>query len=275
MDEGAEISQQGVPLSQASDDQKVIDTRWITLDIFKEYTYTNSVTSGVSGDFAFPVIIVATHNLGYIPVFDYQITSISYSDPNLGILGANLWADTQNIYYAPEYFSLQPTVTTTLSIQVRVYTLNVTIPFTAPTVQAISITNNTDTGYGIEFVADNNASPNISQDPIGEYSFSTRLKPLNILQNGLTEAVVGGQNNGYIIIDYSYPTNPIYQICQYFPNGIVNSNYNLPQALMGPLGFQGMRSTINNGVISITGEQAALTGWFAYIIFKDPIGLTQ
>ena len=278
MDEyGAEISQQGIPVKQATDDQKVIDTRWVTLDVQGVYEYNSVVTVPLNnGGGATQGIVLCTHNSGFLPAYDYVINSYSLSASVLGET-FNLYADTTNVYLVSHFGTDASSIVLTINVTIQVYTLPITQSFQAPTVQSISAVNESNTGYGIEFVADSNASPTIGQDPVGEYSFSTRLKPLNILQTGTytVNTAVGSANRGYIVINYSYPQNPLYQLCQYYPNGVTTAHISIPQALVGPLGYQGAKGSVGNGVILITGSGSALSGSFAYILFKDPIGLTQ
>jgi len=277
MDEyGAEISQQGIPVKQATDDQKVIDTRWVTLDVQNVYEYNSIVTVPLNDGGATQSIVLCTHNSGFLPAYDYVINSYSLSTHVIGET-FNFYADATNIYLVPFFEVGGSSIVLTINVTIRVYTLPITQSFQAPTVQSISAVNETNTGYGIEFVTEANASPQISEDPVGEYSFSTRLKPLNILQTGTytVNDTAGVPNSGYIVINYSYPQNPLYQLCQYYPSGISSAALSMTQALVGPLGYQGAKGSVGNGTILIAGSGSALSGSFAYILFKDPIGLTQ
>jgi len=272
MANGAEISQQGVPVDKATDDQKVLDTRWKTLDIFREYTYQNTVTLQMSStNINTNYLTIFAHNLGYIPAHDYVINSYSVSDPSALVSSLPVYADTQNIYLLPHITSFVASPTLTVNITGRVYTLDITTYFQAPTVNAISTNNPTTSEFGAEFINPNLASPNISTDPIGEFNFSTKLKPLNILQCGTIATVSGG-----LIISYNYPVNPIYLLAQYLPNGFTTAKgINITTPLVGSLGFQGGRGSITSNTITVNGVQTAFSGSFAYILLKDPIGLAQ
>lgn len=275
MDEGAIISQQGIPIDQASDDQKVLDTRWVTLNIFSGPNYSNVLNLPMVLDGALYVntgyTTIYTHNLGYLPAFDYLINSYTLSDPN-AYTSFEVYADTNNIYLAPSIVTTFSAITLSINITLRIYTLPITQSFQAPTVNTISSVNPTQSNYGVEFALPADVAPDISNLPIAEYSFSTRLKPLNILQTGTyTIPGVGGS----IIINYNYPQYPLYMLAQYFPNGINYANLTIANPLVGSLGFQGGRGTISPTTITINGVQAYFFGSFAYILFKDPIGLKQ
>lgn len=270
MDEGAEITQQGVPISQASDDQKVLDTRWVTLNIFAEPTYSNTITLNLHNGLTTNIIVVYSHNLGYPPAFDYQINSISVSDGAALITATNLYADSNNIYLIPQISIFNPPATLTISLNLRVYTLNITTNFQAPTVNTISSVNPTQSNYGIEFPLPADVAPQIGNLPVNEYSFSTRLKPLNILQNGTVTA-----SNGSISISYSYPKYPLYMLAQYFPNGYSFNTAVVANPLVGSLGFAGGQGTINSTTLTVSGVQSAFSGSYAYVLLKDPIGLKQ
>lgn len=273
MDEqfGAAISEQGVPLAQASDDQKVIDTRWKTLDILYDYTYSNTVALTMVSHFNTNYIEISTHNLGYLPAFDYEILSYTLTDPSATVAWF-AFADNVNVYLVPQIISLQANVSLTVSVAVRVYALNITQFYQAPNVQAISTANPSSTGFGIEFIKPADASPVIINNPINEYSFNTQLHPLNILQNGTYTIPSGGTT---ILINYTYPQFPLYLLAQYLPSGYVSTHVSVPGPLIGSLGFQGGSTTISSTALTVTGVQSTLSGSYAYILFKDPIGLNQ
>lgn len=270
MDEGAEISQQGIDVSKASDDQKVLDTRWVTLNIFVETTYTNSIQLTLNNGLSIDYVIIYKHNLGYIPAFDYSI--IQNCSDGTAIFGQNIIADSSNVYYIPNCSVNNPPATISFTITLRIYDLPITQSFQAPTVQSISTVNPSASGYGVEFINPNYASPIISNDPVAEYNFSTQLKPLNILQYGTTTTQAG-----FINIAYNYPQYPLYMLCQYYPNGYsrVGSFVKLPNPAVTSLGFAGGQGSINSTTITVSGVQSIFAGSFAYILFKDPIGLKQ
>jgi hypothetical protein len=276
MDEyGAEISQQGIPVSQASDDQKVLDTRWKTLDIFGSNVFNTTVTlstNATGGNLGFTTqyFVLYSHNLGYLPAFDYEINSISISDGSALANNILVVSDSNNVYLVPQIGSFLTSLTLTITITVQVYALDITTYFQAPTIQAVSTNNPTTSNYGVEFVNPTLAAPLIGELPVAEYNFSTRLKPLNILQNGTVAT-----SNGSISINYNYPNNPIYLLAQYFPNGYNTANISIGNSLVGSLSFQGGRGTISSTTITVNGVQSNLIGSFTYILLKDPIGLIQ
>jgi hypothetical protein len=270
MDEGAIISQQGIPIDQASDDQKVLDTRWVTLNIYTEQIYTNTISLTLQTGLSTNYLTVYRHNLGYVPAFDY-VVSQTCSD-STATFGQDVVADNQNIYYIPNCSVNNPPATLTITIILRIYDLPITQSFQAPTVNTISSVNPTQSNYGVEFALPADVAPKISEFPVAEYAFSTRLKPLNILQYGTVTAV-----GGYISINYNYPNYPMYMLCQYYPNGYsrVGSLVKLGNPAVTSLGFSGGHGTINSTTITVSGTQSIFAGGYAYILLKDPIGLTQ
>lgn len=276
---GAAISEQGIPVNTASDDQKVLDTRWKTLDIFAEYTYTNTLTinttalgNGSNIGFSKNFITIFSHNLGYLPGIDYIVNSYSVSDPNPLIEGFFPYADANNVYLAPIIGSVLTSLSLTISITIRIYALDITTFYQAPTQQPESTVNPNTSEFGAEFINPKFASPDIQDASIEQYSFSTKLRPLNILQHGIASST------GNIAISYNYPKKPLYLLATYLPNGLpagLATHISLPGPLVGDLGFQGGRGTITNDIINIRGVQASLSGNFVYILFKDPIDITQ
>jgi|ERR1035437_4801109 hypothetical protein len=274
-DYGAAISTQGIPVDQASDDQKVLDTRWKTLNIFTEFTYSNTVILNINnpgGSLASNTnyFTIFAHNLGYLPAFDYVINSFTVSDNSqAGINQFNVYAGANNIYLVPTINTvLNANIILTINMTVRVYTLSITTEFQGSSVQGQAISNSKQSEYGVDFIKPGLASPNIINDTIDEYSFSTKLRPLNILQHGTTFSKV------VIHIPYNYPKYPFYLFCEYSPSGqTYNHKCTIPEPIVGDLGFQGGRGIITSTMVSISGLQSGLQGNYAYILFKDPINI--
>lgn len=284
-DYGAIISEQGIPYKQASDDQKVLDTRWLTLDIVAEPVYTNTLTLATSapGDgstlgFTKGTIILYSHNLGFLPAFDYEIGSISISDPNAQNVAEDVEvvSDGNNIYYFPNIGTIDTSITVTVTINLRIYNLPITNSYTAPVVQSTPVSAPTPSEYGVEFLNSNSTALDIQDASINDFSFSTALRPLTVLQTGTYTVTTSGPNDGFVVITYDYGEHPLYLLATYSPPGTFTSLTGLA-TLVGPvvgsLSFAGSRGTISNNTITIGGQQAALDGSFAYILFKDPLDL--
>lgn len=275
MDEGAVISEQGIPVNSASDDQKVLDTRWVTLDIVAEPNYNSTVTmqttapgDGSTFGFTTSYIILYSHNLGFLPAFDYEIVSETFT----GSIAQNtptVYADAQNIYFIPVVETVQTSLSISLNINLRIYNLPITSSYQAPVVQGIPITQPVISEFGVKFLDQNSTALDIRDASIDNYSFNTQLRPLNILQHGTVTV-----SNGSIVINYTYDQHPFYLLAPYSPSIYTDAGgVSIAAPLVSALSFAGSRGTVTNNTISITGQQSVLTGSFAYILFKDPMDL--
>lgn len=268
-DYGAAISEQGISVNKASDDQKVLDTRWATLDIVAEPVFNETLTLATNGsNDTTQVIVVYAHNLGFQPAFDYEVVSKTFVAPVISDNGVFV-ADKINIYYVPFVASSTNPVVVDVTVNLRVYNVPITAEYQAPIVQAQPRSGDITVPYGAKFLNSQSTALDINTASIDNYSFNTQLRPLNILQHG-TVAVSGG----LILIPYNYAQHPLYMLAQYFPNGYSDaSGAAIAGPLVGSLSFAGGKGSITSTQITVQGVQATLTGTFAYILFKDPIDL--
>jgi hypothetical protein len=286
---GASISVQGVPVKTASDNQKVIDTRWLTLDIFQDFNYSgtfsfNTSAPGDGSTIGYPTApyLLYNHQQGFLPAYDYIINTFTCSDPTATVYHS-FYADTNNVYYAPELATIQQSVSITLNITIRMYTLPITQTFNAPNVQQQATSTPNSSEFGVEFINPQYAAPTISNASINQFNFTTQLRPLNILATGVY-ALTGYPdiNAGLVVIPYNHINPPLYMIAPYLPNGF-KKQFNFPQfgmsqPLIQPLGFSGGRGKVTSKSITIGGVQGALGGvgaFYAYILLKDPLTAAQ
>lgn len=271
---GAQFSEQGIPLSSASDDQKVLDTRWLTLDIVAEPIYSNTLQLATTapGDgstlgFTTSSIIIYSHNLGFVPAFDYEITFQSISDPAADAAGLNVVSDSTNIYLVPDLGTVDTSITLSINISLRIHNLPVTASYTAPVVQSTPVTAPTQSEYGVQFLNQNSQALDIQDASINDYSFNTQLRPLTVLQTGTVTAPIS--------ISYNYGQHPLYLLCNYYPTTYASPSgkASIAGPVVSAMNFAGSRGTIVNNTITVNGQQASLTGSFAYILFKDPLDL--
>lgn len=284
-DYGAIFSEEGVPVTTASDDQKVLDTRWVTLDIAEEPNYTATLTlpttapgNGSTLGGTYTNVIAYSHNLGFLPAFDYEIVSSTVSDPNAVSVDPVFVSDGQNIYYSAGISTLLSSVTVTINVNFRIYNLPITTNYVAPVVQTDPTAAPVQTGYGAKFLNSNSLALSINNSSVENFSFNTQLRPLNILQHGpvTVPSSPSDPNFGKIIINYSYNgRHPVYLLAIYYPTTAQNGNATLPSPSVGALTFSGGQSTITDTVLTIAGAQSALIGSFAYILLKDPLDIVQ
>jgi hypothetical protein len=277
---GVALAEQGIPITQASDDQKVLDSRWYTLDILDEPNFSLNVNRTPSGTTDTFITTVYQHNLGYPPAFDYIQNTFTYSGNFFVEAAYYLVSDANNIYLIAGALLANGGYSFVLDIQLRIYTVNITQTYQAPIVQATTVSNNQSVSYGAEFLNGSGGDLSLGQPPAQEIAFSTSMRPLTILQTGTaTNAPALAYLPGTIPLPYSTPYPPLFQLAQYFPaipgvsGSLTNAIYSQISTypIVGSLSFAGSRSVIANSTIWIGGAQAELTGPFAYILFKDPL----
>lgn len=266
-DFGAEITQQGLNVTDASDDQKVLDTRWKTLDIFDEPNFSQTVTFPVSGGATRSYITIYSHEQGFLPAFDYVVNNFTMSDPSAN-QDIQLYTDSQNIYLIPQITSSLSSVTVEIDITLRVLTLPITEEYQAPVVQGVPLNVNSSSGEGVEFLKPSSAGIDISTANPEQLDFSTRLRPLNILQHGTTTIT-----STTIVINYVYNNPPLYSLAIYQPDGFTFPGGKIAGPLIGALSFAGGKGTVTSTQITVSGTQASLAGSFAYILYKDPLNI--
>lgn len=276
---GAEIAQQGIDISHASDDQKVLDTRWVTLDIIDEptFSFNGNIATGSTGgslEFTALALVAYEHNLGFLPAFDYEIVSAVVTPDLPGLDDYDMYADETNIYLVPTIGAEVPTITLNIQINMRIYNLDITTEYEAPVVTGIPTDSNSPSEYGIKFVNPNFAGVDLATAPPEDLNFSTGLRPLNILKHGVITIPTSGFQ---IIIPYTYDTPPLYVVGSYNPTPILSDTFPrkvlIPNPTVGSLSFSGSRGTVTSDTISITGAQAGLAGSWIYILFKDPLNI--
>lgn len=271
---GAAISSQGIPVAQASDNQKVLDTRWVTLDILEEPTYNNTIIEVTnSNGFWTGFIPIHHHGLGRSPVFEAVITSNSYSsNVNVSLSNLNIYADYQDIYLIPSTLSSNidvETVSVTVSISIRVFSLPIERGFTAPNVKVTPRQGNVVSNYGAKFLNGNDSNVPIGIATPEQLNFSTTLRPLNIMQYGIATS-----SSGNVSIAYNYGGEfPLFDAANYYPPQTLNVGGGLNQnTLIAPFGKDVPRASVTPTQITLGGIQTEYGNNAAYILFKDPLG---
>ena len=281
---GAAISEEGIPVNSASDDQKVLDTRWVTLDIVAEPTYNISATYATNANgsggygYATQYTVAYSHGLGYPPAFNYRIDSITCNDPSQTNMTAYLIADSNNIYFLPQVSTTYTSVVITVSLQIRVFSIPITNSYVAPTINAVTTNTFNSSNYGVQIAGPNLEVPTFTGVAPTQLAMSTSLRPLSVLQAG-TYTIPGGA--GSVVISFNAPYRPLYMMASYYPTGYSLNGIKIPGAVIAALNFQGGSgvASVSNGtapgVITINGAQSAIAGSVAYILLKDPLDVAQ
>ncbi len=241
---GITVSQRGIDVRQATDAQKVLDSRFRYYEIAYE-----GIVSVTANPFT-GVTDLYEHKLGFLPAFDcYDITGDRYvlSDNTGG-----LRASDQKIYFqgrnAPgiNYANRR--------LLLRIYNVPITEEYQAPIEHTFPAKPSAQSGVGIKSAIDDFRTQELSK-----YTINTTGKTLSVQKTGLVLANSGTSNLAVIRHDLGYPPTFL-------------SNYaDAQRQWVGALNpsFMPVVSSADGSTLTFRGAQSALSGTFAYIIFKE------
>lgn len=176
---GVTFTQTGVPVALSSDYQKVIDSRWIFMEIANEGDIAYSF-SGAAGSLHYERIVIYRHNLGYMPAFESTI-DLNGADPfDAGSPG--VFAD-ENTIFLRRIIS-GATIGCNVTGYYRLYALPILNDYEAP-VELVSGASAPKTDYGMKFV--NGQVPNVTpaDNSVLGFSVDTTKKILSVHKTGL------------------------------------------------------------------------------------------
>ena len=242
MADGVTISQQGIPVSEALDAQKVLDSRWLYFEIAYEQRISLDTVPSVS-IFNYDIF---SHKLGFVPAFDiYNITRDEY-------MSSGVVANSEKVY-----FNGPPADNTDYSsteVLLRVYDVPILEEYEAPISVTLPSKTVVPSKYGVKITENND----FKIQELTKYTLNTKGKALAIQRTGTETA----DSNNKIIIEHKLGFPPTYLAAE------VASDKSYVNALNPS--FVPVKSSANTRNLTFTGVQAALTGTWAYIIFKEP-----
>jgi hypothetical protein len=309
MANGFVLSQEGIPVSYAADYQKVIDSRWKFLEIafdttidlsFSNLLTTRNSTGVTGGTHGYNIFTILNHNLGYLPYFEYEIlpntTTGIYSGLHdsgynwIATIPLNpLFADNNNIYFELAYYrqnNAAPntyTGTIRLNVRVKVYAVNLILEYSAPTLNSIGSKSFASSKTGVKMLRGNLGT--IGGMDLRNFSTNTTAKTISIQKTGTAVTPSSGplvitHNAGYPpsflmtqVIDRTKSVNPYSGSAGYNTDATDYPLYNTPIILPGDSTIYSSHS--DNYQLTVGGVQAALSGYFSYIILKDPAEIAQ
>jgi hypothetical protein len=245
---GVLVTQEGVDVADALDSQKVLDTRWKSFEILKEYVFTMPALVQSSG-----IQEIYTHGLGFLPAFDIYDTVLGSYVLGGFADGTGCVSDTGRIYFKGFYnddgWSGHKCV-------LRIFNLDPTQEYTAPIVKTLPQKGSTKQSHGIKILRD---TSDIVEDELSKFALNTKSKALQIQKTGLTTANSGTNFRAVIQHNLGYP--PTYMATW----ADINRQW---IAAINP-DFVPVIGRADGATIEFGGAQSALTGTFTYIIFKE------
>lgn len=267
MAQGIIISQSGIPIDDANDYQKVLDSRWKFLDIHveKEIDMTTQVFT-IQGYYAIKLL---DHNLGYHPGFEF------YPDPaGVDGLGGDILADDHSIYMRIFWYSSLPSYANIKAL-IRVYAIDILAEYQAPTTPPSTAGAPTKSTIGAVFSNQATGVKTIDSTNPDDFTLYTPVKAVAVHKTGTAQA----NNSVTIRHDVGYPPTYLTAAIQYasewdsfYANPIPNVN------TVGALtsGALGLVVASASTLVGYGGPQSSLaTLRFAYIILKDPAELAR
>lgn len=245
-DYGITASQEGIDLKEATDAQKTLDSRWRYLDILYEETIGFTNTSGI-----LPRTNLFKHDLGFVPAFDvYNTTTDRYI--------STLQADEKYVYYQGEWDSFSEH--TNCGAIIRIYNIPILEEFSAPITQTLTKGKSKSSSYGIK-ILNPNKSGELKDLEMTGFSLNTGSKGLAVHKTGTVTAsptTVTWQ----LVIQHGLGNPPIFMMAK-----CANDLSNVYALTTDFMEVMGKADTTQQ--MSFRGAQAAISGKYAYIIFKE------
>lgn len=175
---GMIFTQSGVPVDNAADYQKVLDSRWRFMEVELDQRVVFSLPSRSSVTFAnryYEKTTVLKHNLGFIPLFETDLDDPAVTD--------GIWADKKRIYVRRLISTGGASAVNRVSCRIRVYNVPVLEDYEAPKDFALG-SSSPKSDIGVQFLEDSGGVDLGDRSPIG-FSVDTRKKILSIHRHGL------------------------------------------------------------------------------------------
>lgn len=186
MSQGIRFSQEGVPLKRAADYQRVVDERWRVMEVLEEVDVRVNVPEipGNSGTWV-EMTPIYYHGLNYEPAFFASMTNASNDAVQMNA-PKGIVADKEWIYFYRNIGvyngSANPSPAFNDTIELTVYTLPLTSPYTAETeIPRGGATR--ESKYGIKFLDDTGQSRITDSSPLG-FSADSQKKTLAVHKHG-------------------------------------------------------------------------------------------
>lgn len=273
MAKGIEISQTAIPVSSAADYQKSLDSRWKILEILDEivFTFTFTTTSWVTG---VNYVKIYSHSKNKILPFEVQDLGSDYDTLHV----PNIFATDDGIYAVIIHAAADATTAITLKLFVRIYNLDVTATYQAPSSTPSPGSGNEKALFGAEIVSNDFVGARMGDEDMTHFSLNTGAKPFQIHMHGTQN--VNNDASHRLIVDHYLGYLPTFLLAGTTDQGAKYNGgvYDNPGAYAGkrtmqPLGSLAGLASSTFTTLTMRGAQSALFGNIVYLILKDPVAL--
>lgn len=196
MSNGIEITQKGVPVDRAADYQKVLDSRWLFMEVALEVdTVVTIPATALPPSDSFQRVNVAKHNLtrqgkSFVPAFHASWLPDSQYPVGVGYNNfdvypsASLYIDDQYLFFYRKLFASggilgAPPPAITIRVKAKIYNLPITEDYLA--IQDIPTgVGKVNTRFGVTALDGSNSATTVGGTSPDGYSIDTRKKVLSV-----------------------------------------------------------------------------------------------
>ena len=183
MSNGIEVTQEGVGIDKASDYQKVLDSRWLFMEVGLEIDTTISLPAmGAQTSFGYQRVNIMRHGMtregvAYIPAFHGSYKINETYDPFLGEY--NIGADDTWIFFYRTYSNGSTPAAYTVQVKAKVYTLPIMDAYLAP-IEIAPASGKSSSNIGLRALDGTDSSVDIGESSAHGFSIDTRKKILSV-----------------------------------------------------------------------------------------------
>lgn len=279
MANGIAITQEGIDVENASDYQKVLDSRWLFFEVLADLEETITIPDlGTPSTNGYQRVNIVRHGATkggrpFVPAFHSgwkrEEAFVDFDDQYVYENLCGVAADDEYIYFYRRYLSGYNTPAFTVSVNAKVYNIPILEDYLAP-IEVAPLSFKRDTGIGIRALDSSNATTTIESHASTGFSIDTRKKILSIhkvMQKNIDNS--GGADDSRIPHDNTYP--PSYMFCSIIDNinGAGQAVKPLYHISVVPL------VSADNTYLYFKGVQSVYKDHIAVIIIKDPIEVAQ
>lgn len=273
---GVIISQQGIDINYAADYQKVLDSRWRSMEIDEEIMIDQVILIKKQlVNTRVPLHKIHGHSVGHLAAFETQLqsdTSVISGNPN-SISIIRFLSDDENIYIDPNSFSNYDVDTTIrLRVFIRIFTLNILEEFTSPVEPFVSASPAAMSRYGARFLDKQRNSGRIDDPNFSSFTMNTDGKQISVHSQG-TIRVLESDLEAFKV-EHGLPYAPSFLLCELLmPDNPRTDSPDYIKTYASNLVSTYFRASNRDGVLRFGGIQSIVLGDFGYVILKDPMEL--
>lgn len=291
MPNGISVAYRGTDISNSSDYSRSIDSRWKFLEVAYEDQITinlPAIAAGADSTKGYEQRYkIVDHNLNKYPMFEcsVEIVNGTPASSQSGDGKQNFWgytfyaypfnpySDLNTLWLFPQYYYGNGQNAVTLLVKYRVYTLDITEEYQAPTVSTPNA-NSGNNPTGIKILDGTQPIDIVGKSPEG-FSLDTTQKTLAV--HSIHTQYIDNTNN-QVNHTVGYPPTYFMMYAPYQPFSQYFSGYNIPHRtwiLSGQVFEPLVRITATNNYLQFRGVQSVFQGTYTFVILKDPAEVAQ